>query len=559
MKALASARRHAAWIVVVGGACSGEVPISREQTAELPLTSGEQREGGDTAAADTAAADSLSSTPRAEIGEEVGVTRHLRDGDEQRVSTARLLRHGQTLFEAVFTVQEGGGRPLSKGTGDPVTDPSSPLIFPRNFNRLSAMDANSCGSCHNVPFLGGGGHFTANAVLIGQRFDFITFDRADTVPVRGAVDERGQPITLQSFNSRATLGMFGAGFIEMLARQITEDLQAIRDAIPPGGSLALSSKGVEYGQLGRQADGTWDVSDVEGIPASSLVSTGPADPPSLIIRPFHQSGTVISIRQFTNNAFNHHLGVQSAERFGIGADPDGDGFEDELTRADVTAASLFQATLPVPGRVIPNDPEIERAVLRGEQLFEQVGCETCHRASLPLDDRGWVYSEPNPFNPSGNLRPGEAPPVSVDLTSSRLPGPRLEPEGGVVHVPAFTDLKLHDITSGVGDPNIDPLDMNQPVGSPAFFAGNSKFLTKKLWGLANEAPFFHHGLFATMREAILAHAGEAAASTAAFQALSAYEQGTVIEFLKTLQVLPPGASASVVDENGRAKRWPPNP
>jgi len=276
----------------------------------------------------------------------------------------------------------------------------------------------------------------------------------------------------------------------------------------------------------------------------------------LVIRPFHQSGTVISIREFTNNAFNHHLGIQSTERFGAGTDPDGDGFQDELTRADVTAASIFQASLPVPGRVIPNDPAIERAVRVGERRFAEIGCASCHRPSLPLDERGWIFSEPNPFNAAGNLRPGDAAPVQVDLTSNALPGPRLKPKGGVVMVPAFTDFKLHDITSGPDDPNVDPLDMNQPVGSPAFFAGNSMFLTKKLWGLANEPPFFHHGLFPTIREAILAHAGEASSSSAAFRGLSASEQGALIEFLKTLQILPPGPPALVIDENGRPKHWP---
>jgi hypothetical protein len=490
------------------------------------------------------------------LGSELGVPRHLQDGEELRRSPAQLVRHGKLLFEAVFTNQEGGGRPLSKGTGAPLTDPSSPLLFPRNFNRLSAMDANSCGSCHNVPLPGGGGHFTANAVLIGQRFDFLTFDHADTVPLRGALDERGQPTKLQSFNSRATIGMFGAGFVEMLARQITEDLQAIRNGTGPGQTRPLTSKGITYGSIARRSDGTWDTTRVEGIPASSLASTGASDPPSLVIRPFHQSGTVISIREFTNNAFNHHLGIQSTERFGLGTDPDGDGFEDELTRADVTAAAIFQATLPVPGRVIPNDPAIERAVRLGERRFVEIGCASCHRPSLPLDDRGWVFSEPNPFNAPGNLRPGDAPLVQVDLTSSALPGPRLKPKGGVVLVPVFTDLKLHDITSGPSDPNVDPLDMNQPVGSAAFFAGNAKFLTKKLWGLANEPPFFHHGLFPTMREAILAHAGEASTSSAAFRALPAAEQGALIEFLKTLQILPPGTAALVVDENGRPKHWP---
>ena len=50
-------------------------------------------------------------------------------------------------------------------------------------------------------------------------------------------------------------------------------------------------------------------------------------------------------------------------------DPDDDGFVDELTRADVTAASVFQAQLAVPGRVIPDDPGIEVAVLVGQQVF----------------------------------------------------------------------------------------------------------------------------------------------------------------------------------------------
>jgi cytochrome c peroxidase len=492
------------------------------------------------------------------LGAEVAIAQHLKDGDEYRVSLKKLLRHGQLLFEAVVTPQDGAGRPLSKGTGDPLSDPTSPLVFPRAFNRLSAMDANSCASCHSVPLLGGGGHFTANAFLIGQRFDFLTFNHADNIPTRGAVDERGLPVLLQSFNSRAALGMLGSGFIEMLARQITADLRVIRDGTPSGATRTLSSKGISYGRIGRRADGSWDTSAVVGIPASSLVSSGPLDPPSMTIRAFHQSGSVISIRQFTNNAFNHHLGLQSTERFGIGTDPDGDGFTNELTRADVTAASVFQATLPIPGRVIPTDSRIEQAVLLGERRFSELGCATCHLPSLPLDQNGWIFSEPNPFNLPGNLRPGDAPALSVDLTSSALPGPRLKPRNGVVMVPAFTDLKLHDITTGPGDPNIDPLDMNQPTGSAGFFAGNAKFLTKKLWGCANEPPFFHHGMFPTLRQAILAHAGEANSSAQAFRALSAGDQGAVIEFLKTLRGLPDDAEALIVDEDGHAKTWPPH-
>jgi hypothetical protein len=169
---------------------------------------------------------------------------------------------------------------------------------------------------------------------------------------------------LQSIaDSRKTIGMNGSGFIEMLARQITADLQAARNLTPPGGSTPLVPKGISFGMIKRNLDGTWNTSQVSGIPDPSLATTNPGDPPSLIIRPFHQARNVISIRQFTNNAFNHHHGMQSEERFGIGIDADGDGYVNELTRADITAVTIFQATMAVPGRMINDDPTIQAAVI----------------------------------------------------------------------------------------------------------------------------------------------------------------------------------------------------
>ena len=493
------------------------------------------------------------------IGREVAVPNHLADGQEYAIPLKDLLDHGHKLFTAVWTIEEGGGRPLTKGTGSSLSNLSNPLVFPRNFNRISAPDANSCAGCHNVPVAGGGGDIVANVFVLGQRFDFATFDGNETLADQGAVDESNGLVTLQSIaNSRATLGMFGSGYIEMLARQMTADLQAIRDATVPGGSQALLTKGVSFGRIARLANGAWDVSQVEGLVAPSLQTSGPGNPPSLIIRPFHQASNVISLRQFTNNAFNHHHGIQSTERFGVNTDPDGDGVVNELTRADVTAVSLFQAVMAVPGRVIPDDPEIESAVLLGEQRFRQINCTSCHIPSLPLNKQGWIYSEPNPYNPAGNLQVGQSPTYSVDLTRDDLPSPRLHPgAGGIVNVPAFTDLKVHNICDGPNDPNKEPLDMNQAAGSAGFFAGNERFITRKLWGTASEPPFFHHGQFTTLRQAIVAHAGEALASRQAFEALSSSERDAVVEFLKTLQVLPPGTHSLIVDENGRPKTWPP--
>jgi hypothetical protein len=507
-----------------------------------------------------------------QIGREVSIPRHLANGEEFTMPLQELLEYGKRLFNANFTIQEGAGRPMVKGTGVPLADPSRPLVFPRNFNRISGPDANSCAGCHNSPYgiPGGNGDIVANVFVLGQRLDFATFDPNDQKRTSGSRDERGQLIDFNSVaNNRATPGMFGAGYLEMLARQMTADLQAIRDTIRPSESKALVSKGISFGTLSRLANGDWDISKVEGLPYPSTYSDYGHTPPLLIIRPWHQAGAVISLRHFTNTALNHHHGIQTEERFAVNArqnvaehfrpdHDDGDGAA-KLSRADVTAMTLYQAVMAVPGRVIPRDPEIEAAVEVGERVFTQVGCATCHVPELPLDHDGWLYSEPNPYNVFGNLRMGQGPTFVLNLNRTDLPQPRLQAHDGVVMVQAFTDMKLHDITSGPDDPNREPLDMQRAKFTELtfaindFFAGNGKFMTRRLWGAASKPNFYHHGKFTTMRESILAHAGEAQSSTDRFKALSEYEKDSLIEYLKTLQVLPPGTESLVVDENFRPR------
>ncbi len=98
--------------------------------------------------------------------------------------------------------------------------------------------------------------------------------------------------------------------------------------------------------------------------------------------------------------------------------------------------------------------------------------------------------------------------------------------------------------------------MNQTPWTPKFRAGNGRFLTRRLWGCANEPPYFHHGRFTTLRESILAHSGEALRERQAFQALPSEDKDALIEFLKTLQVLPPGTKNLVADENFKPRAWP---
>ena len=501
---------------------------------------------------------------KAQIGREVSVPRHLEDDEEFRVPLPELIDHGRRLFAANWTEQEGGGRPLMKGTGKELSDPSRPLTGLRAFNRISGPDANSCAGCHNQPFgiTGGGGDFVTNVFVLAQRFDFVTFDRTDALPTTAAMDEGREPVRLDTVgNSRSTPGMFGAGYLEMLAREITSDLHAIRDTMQLGESRALVAKGISFGTLTRRADGMWDTSKVEGMGRLSLLAPTPLDRPTLIVRLWHQASNVVSLREFTNTSFNHHHGIQSTERFGRDTDPDGDGVMNELTRADVTAATVFQATLAVPGRVIPNDRDVEEAVRTGERVFRQFGCERCHVPELPLTRAGWMYTEPNPFNPPTNLRPGDAATLTVDLNDPRLPQPRLSPSAAspdVIQVPAYTDFKLHDITDPDDASAAEPIDMNQSLVSTKLLGGNRRFVTRRLWGAANEPPYFHHGRFTTLRQAVLAHHGEALAERRAFEQATPGEQDGLIEFLKTLQVLPPGTTHLVVDEKGQPRAWPPS-
>jgi len=171
------------------------------------------------------------------LGQELSIPHHLSDDEEFSMPIKDLVEHGKKLFMANWTDQEGAGRPLTKGNGTPLSDQSQPLTGPRAWNRISGPDANSCYGCHNMPYgiPGGGGDFVTSVFVLAQRFDFATLDRTDSLPSKGAVDEEGKPVTLQSIGDlRATTGMFGAGYLEMLARQMTADLQAIRDSLKLG-------------------------------------------------------------------------------------------------------------------------------------------------------------------------------------------------------------------------------------------------------------------------------------------------------------------------------------
>jgi CxxC motif-containing protein (DUF1111 family) len=238
--------------------------------------------------------------------------------------------------------------------------------------------------------------------------------------------------------------------------------------------------------------------------------------------------------------------MQAEERFDLNPekewDPDfdADGVSRELTIGDVTAAVIFQAALSIPGQLLPHDSKEHKVVQRGEELFAQIGCAFCHLPAMTLDSR--FFSEPNPLNPPGTFSDTNQT-FSFDMTKEGEK-PRLEKgaKGGAI-VRAYTDLKRHNLCDDAHDPEAirffcnEYLAQNRPEQDDK--PGTGFFITRKLWDVGNSAPYGHRGDLTTITEAILVHGGEARASREAFVGLSIAEQEAIVQFLKTLQVLPP--------------------
>jgi CxxC motif-containing protein (DUF1111 family) len=236
--------------------------------------------------------------------------------------------------------------------------------------------------------------------------------------------------------------------------------------------------------------------------------------------------------------------MQAVERFGIartGSDDfDEDGVRDELSVGDITAATIFQAALGTPGQVVPRDRRRARAVRQGREIFETIGCAECHRPSLVLDRP--IYSEPSPFNLPGNLNPADVGrPVTFDLTREGLPPrPERSPDGRAV-IRAYTDFKRHDLC----DAEIAHF-CNEKLSQNG--VSTREFITRRLWDVGNTAPYGHRGDLTTITEAILAHGGEARTIRNAFAALTKERRDAVVEFLKSLQILPDWSPTLVVAE-----------
>lgn len=437
---------------------------------------------------------------------------------------------GDRLFETSFNALDGGGANVGDGkrfTRVPRADLDGPGQWATHQPpRVTGPNAQSCNACHNQPaFDDGAGTIASNNVR----------DPFHTGNVR-------------SFITRQAPHLFGIGAKQRLAEEMTEELQSIRDrAITEAMSSGLSvtkqlvAKGVEFGFITARPDGSVDTSAIEGVDAD------------LVIRPIEWKGITASVRAFVRGAAHNELGMQGVEMAGPDVDGDGDGVVNELTVGDITALAVYQAAQPRPttrrelaelGLMPPLSPEEVAAIDRGAEVFDAIGCSTCHIPHLIIDNP--VFSEPsqNPnyrdaVFPSGQdpISAGVDPALAItfDLTRDQ-PDNRIERDDGTIVrlgsfetdergraiIRLFSDLKRHDMGPGLAEP-IDE------VGT-----GASVFMTTPLWGVGSTTPYLHDGRATTLTEAILEHGGEAARARGHFMTLSTADKKALIAFLNNL-------------------------
>ncbi len=429
-----------------------------------------------------------------------------------------LMRMGRDLTLHQFVVSEGYGNGRNGAT-------------PPNFNRFLGPDSTSCNSCHGLSgIVMGWGTNVANVLV--------------------EIDDLANP-TVAGSNERQPPMVQGAVWLELLAKEMTQDLRAIRaqaiaDAATSGmaETLPLTTKGVDFGMITANPDGTVDTAGVEGCD------------PDLMIRPMHQKGMASTMRVFARGAFERHFGIQSRDlllkmdpsRDPAAWDEDEDGVVDELNEAELTAVTLFNASLPAPVETNTGTVDVEA----GRALMSSLGCSDCHKSFLTLNDPTF-----RDVSSTGTV-------TEVDLLDPLLGLPRLHAESdGSVNVPCWTDLKRHDIGALSNEPLDQPSDNTRPNwdgggrGESLPYTNppipKELMLTLKLWGVGDTVPYFHDGSMPTLEDAILAHDGEAASARIAYQAASNGDQMQLLTFLQQLrvglvgEVLPVEREASVLE------------
>jgi CxxC motif-containing protein (DUF1111 family) len=206
---------------------------------------------------------------------------------------------------------------------------------------------------------------------------------------------------------------------------------------------------------------------------------------------FGWKANVPNLLHQTAGAYNGDIGITStifpAESC-QGADPLCNPHPPEIANQTVGDVAFYTETLGVPARRDLGNPLTDR----GEILFHQSGCASCHVSTLQTG-----------FLPN------------VPQVSNQLIHP-------------YTDLLVHDMGPALAD------------NRPDFQAGGREWRTPPLWGIGlvqtvnGHTNFLHDGRARSLFEAILWHGGEATAARDRFKQLGAPDRLALVAFLSSL-------------------------
>jgi len=427
----------------------------------------------------------------------------------------RSIRRGRQLFQRKFTQAQGQGPNPGDGVGDINTNIA-----------IGAGLSDSCALCHGRP--------------------------------RGSAGTGGNVVTRP--DSRDSPHLFGLGLKEMLADEITTDLRGTRDlAIAQARqrkrsvSLKLASKGIQYGIITANPDGSVNTSQVVGVD------------PDLRVKPFFAEGSTISMREFIVGALHNEMGLEAssdpdllaASAGGRVVTPSGmvlDGSKDKISAPpqpdaqngnEIDPALVDHLEFYLLNYFKPAHAAQNLATDHGRQVFVRIGCASCHIADLTINhDRRVADVETGYDSVSGVFN-------SLFSTASTLyytkddgsghPALKLPLGNSFVVKDIFTDFKRHDLGANFYERNWDGTMQSQ-------------FLTRPLWGVGTTGPYGHDGRSITLTDVIIRHGGEAQASRDAFAALKPSQVSNLLTFLNSLVLFPPDDTASNLDPANPAKQ-----
>ncbi|HEY6334049.1 MAG TPA: di-heme oxidoredictase family protein [Blastocatellia bacterium] len=430
----------------------------------------------------------------------------------------RAVRRGRQLFQRKFTRAEGQGPGVGDGAGD------------INVNlAIGAGLGDSCANCHGRP--------------------------------KGGAGAGGDVATRP--DSRDAPHLFGLGLKEMLADEITTDLRAVEaqavSQAQSGGhavKLPLTSKGINFGTITANPDGSLDTSQVQGVNTD------------LRVRPFFADGETISIREFVVVALQNEMGLQAVDpdtvRASQGArvvtpsgmvldgtidkiqpaptddptaDPDGDGVVNEVPTSLVDYFEFYLLNYFKPANYLQTDE-----TKRGLKIFKAIGCTECHVPDLQINHDRRVADVNTVYDPVrgifNSLFCTVTPLVNTTNDGTGLPALKQASLQPFLVQNIFTDFKRHNLGPNFYENNYDGTTTEE-------------FLTRPLWGIGSKGNFGHDGRSVTLQEVIMRHGGEAQTARDAFAKLASEKRRDIIDFLRSLVLFPPDDTASTLDEGDK--------